>query len=197
MAYTITTAQVVAALGLTQTNQTAATGILNASGLTGVSLTALGMLIKNEVGGIVSQSYSVQPPVAGAAAGQSGWTIGVTQLDFNKNPTNASALLTQALVASGSFNRTDADNIANAFSAAGTSSNVTLPNSSVNGNPITFKSINTALSSVNAENVINANAGTSVSGLLSGIDNVVSQLNTQVFKHSLPPVIPHLIQMPT
>ena len=163
----ITPSQVLAALNLQGTNAATANAILSGSQLTGINLAALGMLLKNEVGSNVANAYSVSQPVSGGARGNSGWTIGVTQLDFNTNGTNAQQLLSQSLLAANSSTyaaiyggTTLAAAIAQAFAAAGTSSNVDLPAG------VTLQQINAALSTPPAEAVINQNADQSVLNLI-------------------------------
>jgi len=72
----ITPSQVLDALQLQGENAVVADEILSGSQLTGIDLAALGMLLKNEVGGNVANAYSVSLPVSGGAQGDSGWTIG-------------------------------------------------------------------------------------------------------------------------
>jgi hypothetical protein len=71
-------------------------GLPNGGTLQGVGLAALGMLIQNENGANVAGAYGMSPPVS---SGASGWTIGIRQLDFSANATNAANLLSAALFA--------------------------------------------------------------------------------------------------
>jgi hypothetical protein len=98
---TITAAQVLQSMNIQNSaaapnNVAAATTLLQNSPLTGIGLSALGMLLQTESVTNVAASYGVQPPNGVAA---SGWTIGIQQLDLSGSPALASALMTQALVA--------------------------------------------------------------------------------------------------
>jgi len=184
MSDSITASQVLNALNLQGTNTTAATSILSGSQLTGIDLAALGVLLKNEVGSNVAQAYTVHQPISGTAQGNSGWTIGVTQLDFNTNPTGptgAQTLLENALFASGAYSQSQATQIAQAFTAAGTSSTVNLPTG------VTKSAINSALSTAPAITVINQNADASVLALIGNVDTAVSQLTNSATQAALTP----------
>ena len=185
MSNTITPSQVAAALQLQGSNGAVANQILSGSQLTGINLAALGVLLKNEVGGNIGQAYSVSPPLSGAAKGNSGWTVGITQLDFNTNSTAAQTLLSTALTRSGAYSASTSQQIAQAFVAAGTSPTVSLPSG------VTLSQVNAALGTQAATAVINQNADQSTTGLINNINSVVSQLTNSTVQQQLTPGNPN------
>jgi hypothetical protein len=119
-------------------------------GTTSILQAAYQAVSNNEVGGNSSIADSIRPPLS---SGSSGWTIGFNQQDFNTNPTQAQATLEDALVASGDFDVTEADDIGSILTMLGTSGNANTLESylavddvdDIDGDPASFDSINAAL----------------------------------------------------
>lgn len=180
----ITPSQVLDALQLQGANAVVADEILSGSQLVGINLAALGMLLKNEVGGKVAQSYSVSPPGSNGAQADSGWTIGVTQLDFNTNSGAAQALLENALEKSNVYDTLVAQQIAQAFTNAGTSSTVSLPTG------VTLPDVEAALATPAAVAAINQNADQSTAVVIDNVNSVVGQITNSAVRQALTPGSP-------
>ena len=114
----------------------------------------------NEVGGNAATADMIRPPVP---LGNSGWTIGFFQSDFNTNLPDAQALLEDGLEADG-ISKSVADTIASDLNSAGKSSVVTLPAG------YTVESINADLQTTAAASAIQTGSNAIFSSTYSDLD---------------------------
>jgi hypothetical protein len=162
---------------------------LNSTTLTGLYKSALTMLFQNEIGGNDATAFPISQPVSGAAAGNSGWTIGLAQPDFHTNSGAAQSLLVDALVASGNFTTSEAQNVGSVIVNSGTSATINFGTLTDGyGNPVTVASINKSLATIPAENVIVADANTEVTNVVNNtISFVANDITSSTYAAELTP----------